>query len=109
MAKDKTNIEFLHDILEELELSDPVKAAEGKEFLEAIQEDQRDLESQVKQLEQDAAIEDDDEDDEPKYGNEDFVGLDTIYWGLKEGNLKIQMQMETFITTMKKVNCATIV
>lgn len=106
----KTNIKHLREIIE--------IHPEATEFLNAVEQelsdandDARDWEKQCHSFESDC----DDKDKEIERleseienlqvsDNQSFVGLDTIYWRLESGNLKIQTQVENFITALQKQN-----
>lgn len=99
MTSIQQNIKHLKDVLAKPE-SHPNE--EALEFLEAIEEDVRDLQEEANVAKQELKnFEDEDEEQE----NKDFVGLDTIKWELVNGNLKVQMQMEKFIESLRQQNC----
>lgn len=114
-TKQKTNVEFLRGILEELGKEDMGtdyridKMNQGFEFVDAVEEElkdivdlgddikkleeeKRDLESQITEMK--------DNPDTEKI----FLGLDTLHYRLEKGNLKIQMQLEHWAEQVQKQN-----
>jgi len=106
MTPIEENIKHLKDILKAFELDD---TSEAMEFLDAIRDNAWEMnETITDQKRQIEEIENKEDEDYVDTANSDDVGLDTIHWELANGNLKIQMQMEKFIETLKKQNCVTI-
>jgi uncharacterized protein YfcZ (UPF0381/DUF406 family) len=104
---EKTNIEHLKDILTEINKTHGIDISEAEEFIEAAGKELTDAQDKITSLKEylrDAESEDCDCDEEV-YENSDFVGLDTISWSLKNGNLSIQQDMENFILRLKHKNC----
>lgn len=97
-----SNIQHLRDIITGFDIVD---TEEALEFLDSIEDEREVADSRIKELENDVKELESDAGDED-FKNEDFVGLDTISWSLKNGNLKIQSQIETFIAALKKQNSA---
>lgn len=69
---------------------------------ETIKETMEDILYDVKELEEERDTLSKRVDELESIENSDYVGLDTIRWGLDNGNLAIQQAMEDFITTLKK-------
>lgn len=109
--KEKTNIDFLRDIIKELAYVDSEKGKEGLEFLDAIDQEMNDSANEDAERELEIAEErieelegELDELKEKPDTDEYFVGLDTIYIGYQHGNLKIQQQVESFIERLQREN-----
>lgn len=112
--KEKSNVEYLRDILKELSLSDSAKATEAEEFLDAIVEEydgnekikdqMQDLKYELREKkERIEELEDEVEklEEDPKYDNTENLGLDTLHWKLETGNILIEQHLEEWIKTMK--------
>lgn len=108
----KTNIEHLREILGKTEFESPL-TQEAIEFLNAIEEEQSDLEDEIKNLkeevrEKESEIDDLEEKieemDDEEFGSAVFLGLDTIRYELENGNLKIQSQFEHWCEQVQKQN-----
>lgn len=108
---EKTTIQHLRDIISELgeEMgTDPrsEKATEGEEFLEAIDEEMAHYKDRISSLEEELAekeshirdIEDADEDD---MTDEVDLGIDTLKWGLAQGNIVLSHEIEEFVSKLK--------
>lgn len=102
--KDKTNIDFLREIIDGFKAIDLEKGEEALEFLNAIQNEFWEKGEQISELQLAAKEEDEDDEKDPEYDNSDFVGLDTLSWKLDNGNIKIQQQMESFIQRLQREN-----
>lgn len=111
--KEKTNIDFLRDILNGFAAIDSEKSHEGMEFLDAIQneiwelsEEKTEAADELKKAEEEISdlrstisnLEDNPDTEEF------FVGLDTIYIGYQNRNLKIEQQVESFIQRLQREN-----
>lgn len=99
-----TNIEHLKVILGNYELEN---TEEAMEFVEAIEKELEEKDTDIEDLKNEYAESDmeDEDEKEAEYDNSDFVGLDTINWSLDNGNLVIQQKMEYFIESLRKTNC----
>lgn len=104
MKKEKTNIDHLRKILKDLKYVDSEKGTEAIEFLDAIEEEIKEKDQEISDIESGVEMEDEDDDKEAEYDNSDFVGLDTINWSLDNGNIAIQQQVESFIERLQREN-----
>lgn len=105
---DKTNIYHLRVVMGELKKDclNEQKMEEAFEFLNATEDDFKDA-MKDKMVKEDAEPDVDLDDIVWRSDlNEDFVGLDTIWWKLEKGNLVIQDKVEQFITMLKRQNGA---
>lgn len=113
--KEKSNVDFLRDILKELQADNIGEEArnkkfeEAKEFLDAIATTETG--QFVSQEKYDKMVEEKDELEEEleeykEKGVLDFhtedVGLDKFYWRLHSGNLKVTQEVESFVTRLKR-------
>lgn len=103
MKTEKSNIEYLKDIIVIFKAQNPAQGEEAFEFLEAIEEDLIDKEDEIIKLGRE--IDELEKMNHEAFENIDFVGLDTINWSLDKRNIKIEQQMETFIESLRKQNC----
>lgn len=116
MKKEKSNIDHLRAILDELGNhefgTDPFneKITEGKEFLDSIEDEVKEMESDFRDdlgnkneeiAELNSTIRSLEENPETEEYN---VGLDTLYIGMKNRNLKIEQQVEAFIESLRREN-----
>lgn len=91
------NIEALRKLI-----VDTPQAEEAEEFLDAIQDELREADDDIKTLEHNIRELEQPDEDPFKSCN---LGLDTLEYRLKHGNLKVQMQLEHWMQQMQKVNC----
>lgn len=96
----KTNIQHLRELVNNN--IESTHKAEILEFIDAVQVDLVKKDKEIEELE-------DEELSEARYDNNSFVGLDTINWSLEKGNILIEMEMESFVKSLQKQNCATAV
>lgn len=109
---DKTNLQHLKDILAKIQKDDCGEEKrnelfeEANEFVESAEEEiveknrriddindeKKDLEKRVEEFEEDGVLQ----------FNEEDLGLDRLYWQLKNGNLKLTGEVESFINRLKK-------
>lgn len=110
--KGKTNIEHLRDIINGFKVIDSEKGEEALEFVDAIENELQDCGGDTdneKELEKAEERIEELEDEirelkETPSTEEYFVGLDTVYIGYQNGNLKIQQQVESFIQRLQREN-----
>lgn len=113
--KKKSNVEYLRAILEELGKEDmgdeyrTEKMNEGFEFVDEIEGDLKDIDNlgdDIKKLEEEnRSLESElSEMEDNPHEEEVFLGLDTLYYRLEKGNLKIQMQLEHWCELVRKQN-----
>ena len=105
---DKTNIQCLRSIIKELTVSNAAKEEEANEFLDAIEQELKevdDKDDEITSLESkldESAAEIRELEEEADLANVEELGLDTLRWELDNGNLRIQQEMENFIDVLKK-------
>lgn len=102
---EKSNIQHLRDILKEIEKDDIGEEARNKkfeeafEFIDAMEEELKDAKEKESELEKE--LESANSEILLEY-NEENLGLDTFYWKLKNGNLKLEGEVESFVQRLKR-------
>lgn len=105
------NLKKLQDLINEF--MDPIDVNHEPimELIDAIDDDMIDTKDKIKQLKEDNSDLktqlDDCNSNDPQ--NQEYIvdlGLDTLFYSLEKGNLKVQMQLEHWINQVKKQNCA---
>lgn len=112
--KEKTNSEYIREIISEFSMYNKNKADEAIEFLDALEKELsgaseiEELENQIEHLEQEKEkleeIIQEQEDEDNRFSVSESVslgGLDVFHWGLDQGNLKITEQIESFVEKLK--------
>lgn len=101
----KSNIDHLKKIISELSVYDAKLGEEAEEFLDAIEEELTDCADEIKSLKEDLSDKDSTiralEEDSVDNLNEEQLGVDTLYWKLKDGNLIVTEKMENFVKGLK--------
>ena len=112
MVKTKSNIDHIRDIIGKSEFENPA-TTELYEFLDAVEEEITDMGDEIKKLEEEVSEKESeigdleykiDQLDDQEFGIEVFLGLDTLRYELRKGNLKIQSQLEHWINQVQKQN-----
>lgn len=101
----KTNIDCLRNIIKELTVTNVAKQEEANEFLDAIAKELNESEDLIKDAEAEALDAQDqvqELEEEMELANVEELGLDILRWELDNGNLRIQQEMENFISSLKK-------
>lgn len=101
----KTNIDCLRNIIKELTVTNVAKQDEANEFLDAIAKELNESEDLIKDAEAealDAQNQVKELEEEMELANVEELGLDILRWELDNGNLRIQQEMENFISSLKK-------
>lgn len=96
MSHTKSNADHLRELIN----SDSYSKDEALEFIQAMEEELKVAESDNKSLVEEL-------DSRPET-TAVFLGLDTLHYRLDKGNLRIQNQLEEWVSEVKQQNVATI-
>lgn len=101
---EKTNEQYLRELLEKIKGLLPQEGEEAIEFFDALIDEHNDelieKNDEITKLKEE--IEDVEESEEISLTNTSELGLDTLHWELQNGNMVIEDLVEKFIESVQK-------